>query len=188
MSNPGDPGSERHGLWVFGYGSLLWRPAFRHAERRPGLVRGWKRRFWQGSTDHRGVPGAPGRVATLVEAEHAECWGIAYRVEAVDRCAVLSALDDRESGGFRRRELEIQLSDAGGRVRGLAWVAGPDNPNYLGPAPIDAIADQVRRARGPSGANADYALDLADALRALGAQDRHVFELAARLRGAEATD
>jgi len=70
----------RDPLWIFGYGSLVWRPSFPHRERRPAILSGFARRFWQGSTDHRGVPGAPGRVVTLVAEAGAECWGMVYAV------------------------------------------------------------------------------------------------------------
>jgi len=169
-------------LWIFGYGSLVWRPAFPHVERRPGYVEGWSRRFWQGSTDHRGLPEAPGRVVTLVTEPRARCWGVAYRVDPRDRDAVLETLDRRERGGFERHEVPLGFRDpAHAPVRALVYVAGAGNPNYLGPAPLAEIAAQVRRSAGPSGSNREYVLRLAAALRALRAHDAHVFEVADRV-------
>jgi cation transport regulator ChaC len=166
--------------WIFGYGSLIWRPSFAFAEQRPALLRGWARRFWQGSTDHRGVPGAPGRVVTLVEAPGVACRGMAYRVHASEAEAVLAQLDHRERGGYSRRGIDLEL-DGLGHGPGFAYVAALENPNYLGPAPLGEIAAQIAGAHGPSGANREYVLRLADALRALGADDPHVFELEAEL-------
>jgi cation transport regulator ChaC len=169
-------------LWIFGYGSLIWRPDFAFAEACPGYITGWSRRFWQGSVDHRGVPEAPGRVVTLASEPEGLCWGLAYRVEG-DRCdEVLERLDHRESGGFDRIDVEVTLRDRGrDPIAATTYVAPPSNPNYLGPAPMTAIAEQVRRSHGPSGANSEYALRLAESLRELGVDDAHVFELAARL-------
>jgi len=178
-------------LWIFGYGSLVWRPAFSFAERRPGYVQGFARRFWQGSTDHRGVPGRPGRVATIVPARDGCCWGTAYRVEPAVTDAVLAALDHRERGGFARHVVEVRLAGPPGRdavvsVRALVYVATPDNPEYLGPAPLDTIAWQVCASVGPSGTNREYVLELARALRDMGAADEHVYALEALVaRGEE---
>ena len=99
-------------LWIFGYGSLVWRPAFPFLEQRPALVHGFSRRFWQGSTDHRGVPGAPGRVVTLLSRPGSSCWGMAYRIEAGDAAAVFAQLDGREIGGYDRCDVDLHFATA----------------------------------------------------------------------------
>jgi cation transport regulator ChaC len=165
-------------MWVFGYGSLIWRPSFPYLDRRPALLRGYARRFWQGSTDHRGVPGAPGRVVTLIADPDAACVGAAYRVAEDELPAVLAALDIREKNGYERLWLPLLLDPpAGPTIEGLVYLAGPTNSEFLGPAAPAEIARQIARSRGPSGPNAEYLLRLAVALRGLGVRDDHVTEL-----------
>lgn len=163
-------------MWIFGYGSLIFRPSFPFEERRPAWLRGWARRFWQASTDHRGVPGAPGRVVTLVRDAEARCWGLAYRIAAEQVDAVLSHLDDREQGGYERHDIEIETADGG--LQALMYLAGPQNPCYTGESSLEEIARIVQTASGPSGTNRSYVEQLAAALTAAGEHDAHVHGLA----------
>lgn len=114
----------------------------------------------------------------------ARCAGVAYRIGATEADSVLRRLDLREQGGYARRT--VQVHDARGPWidRAVTYVATPGNPSYLGPAPLDVVARQVRSAAGPSGSNVEYVLELARALEALGARDDHVDALVARLGGA----
>ena len=176
-------------LWIFGYGSLLWRPGFAFEERRAAIVRGYERRLDQGSPDHRGTPGRLGRVATLRPAPGAACGGAVYRLAERDAPAVLEALDLREQGGYDRLELEAELvgGESGGEfparaVTAITWVAAPGNAYHLGPAPIEEMIAQIRAAVGPSGTNLEYALRLEGTLRTLGFEDPHVAAVAAALR------
>src|SRR5690606_30749717 len=133
-------------LWLFGYGSLIWRPAFAYVERRPAVVAGWERRFWQGSTDHRGVPHAPGRDVAPLPAPAGRCVGVVYRVDAAEADAVLAALDHREQGGYTRVDLRAELLQPDGeRVPAVTYVATHGNRNWLGEAPLGEIARQICR-------------------------------------------
>ncbi len=186
-------------LWIFGYGSLVWRPAFPYRERRFGYIRGYLRRFWQESTDHRGTPEAPGRVATLLPRADAICWGTAYQVQPERADEVLARLDHREQQGYERVTVDVVLAPPasgsaasatapapgggdgdgdGDGVEALMYVATADNPHYVGPETLADIAAVVRACHGPSGSNREYVLRLSEALADMGADDPHVFELA----------
>lgn len=166
-------------MWIFGYGSLIWRPGFDFVERREGYVEGWKRRFWQGSTDHRGVPGDPGRVVTMLREAQARTWGAAYRVEQLEWERIVAQLDHREKGGYEQhavhvhtpRHPEARIQDV------LVYVATPENPAFLGPASVEKMAAQIVESRGPSGPNLEYFLKLARAMREMEVEDTHILEL-----------
>jgi cation transport protein ChaC len=163
--------SDARPIWVFGYGSLIFKQDFPFLDSRRSRITGWARRFWQGSHDHRGVPDDPGRVVTLVEAPTEQCEGLAFLIES----EVLEHLDYREKNGYERIAVPIEFDDEA--VEGLVYRASPDNAAFLGPAPIEDIAAHIRRSEGPSGTNRDYVFRLAEALRSLGVSDPHVFEI-----------
>ena len=163
-------------MWVFGYGSLIWRPDIEFHERRVARVQGWKRRFWQGSHDHRGVPHAPGRVVTLLPDPDASCEGMAYRIDAAAAESTFAGLDHREKNGYERHDVRLEFRD-GSACDGVVYIAPAGNFAYLGPAPDVEMVTQIRRSSGPSGTNIDYLLDLATALRELEIDDPHVFRL-----------
>ena len=170
----------RAAVWLFGYGSLIWKADFAFIERRPARIRDCSRRFWQGSHDHRGTRQAPGRVVTLIAEPGAICAGMAYLVTP----QVFGHLDHREKNGYLRRRVAIEF-DAGDSVDGLVYIATAANAAFLGPAPDVEIARHVAGAEGPSGRNRDYLLRLADALRELGADDAHVFAIERQLKALE---
>ncbi|EAR09866.1 gamma-glutamylcyclotransferase [Reinekea blandensis] len=166
-------------VWLFGYGSLIFKVDFPVLERRVASIDGWARRFWQGSHDHRGTPEHPGRVVTLIQAPGERCLGVAYRVSP----ETFSHLDHREKNGYLRffepltfQDPEHEPADA------LVYVASEDNPAFLGEAPLAEMVEQIARSHGPSGHNADYLLNLDSALRELGAEDAHVATLSDAVR------
>jgi cation transport protein ChaC len=164
----------QHSVWLFGYGSLIYKADFPYLQRRPASVANWTRRFWQGSHDHRGTPEAPGRVVTIIEQAGAICHGMAYLVTP----EVFAHLDHREKNGYLRLAMPMTFEDSDSHsVLGLVYIATPDNTAFLGEASEQEIARHIARSAGPSGPNSDYLNHLANALRELGRHDQHVFEI-----------
>ncbi|MGZ9709532.1 gamma-glutamylcyclotransferase [Glaciimonas sp. GNP009] len=159
-------------VWLFGYGSLIFKVDFPFVERRPAYIKHWSRRFWQGSYDHRGTLDAPGRVVTLIPQTDAVCEGMAYLITP----DILEQLDFREKNGYLRLYTEMVFED-GTSAQGLVYIATEENSAFLGPATELEIARQIAASAGPSGDNKDYLVGLAEALRALGKEDVHVFEI-----------
>ena len=169
-------------LFVFAYGSLIFRPSRLFGERRAALVRGYRRAFRQASPDHRGTPEYPGRVVTLLREEGAQCGGAVYTVPDERIEEALIELDDRESGGYDRDQVLAEVLGEAAPIAAVTWIALPTNKNHLLPSPVGSVADVVLRARGKSGTNVDYVLRLAAALREMGFSDPEVFELEAAVR------
>ena len=164
-------------IWIFGYGSLIFKADFPFIKRKPALIRDWERRFWQGSHDHRGTELFPGRVVTLIEALGSVCKGMGYLIDPV----TLDHLDYREKNGYIRCDSRL-LFDDGSSQSGLVYIATEKNEAFLGVASEWKIAAQIARSSGPSGQNADYLFALANSLRELSAEDKHVFQIESYLK------
>ncbi|ORE04165.1 ChaC-like protein [Rhizopus microsporus var. microsporus] len=136
---------KEHGIWVFGYGSLIWKPPIHYESKKVGYIKGYVRRFWQ-------------------EGHDKVTWGVAFKIPSDDVEATRAYLDHRE--------------------KALVYIATTDNEAYVGPAPLEEMAKQIYETYGPSGWNAEYLLNLAEALREIspGVRDDHVFELEALVK------
>ncbi|XP_052831937.1 putative glutathione-specific gamma-glutamylcyclotransferase 2 isoform X1 [Octopus bimaculoides] len=175
-------------MWVFGYGSLIWKVDFPYKSKLVGYIKGYVRRFWQGSEDHRGVPEKPGRVVTLVQSDNPEAivWGVAYEIASEDAESVRNHLDYREKGGYKSVTVQFHPISTENKspFELTLYIGTEDNPFFLGPASMDEMAKQIAEAEGRSGRNRDYLFNLADAMRTLvpGADDVHLFQLEAKVR------
>jgi glutathione-specific gamma-glutamylcyclotransferase len=173
-------------LWVFAYGSLMWRPGFAFVERVPARLNGLHRALCVYSFVHRGTPEKPGLVLGLDLG--GACRGIAYRVAAALRDDTIAYLRAREQVTMVYRESfrPVVLDGPGQRrVRALAYVVDRSHAQYAGRLDHERALHLVRQGHGQSGPNRDYVLATVREIESQGFRDSGLHRLAERLRAGQ---
>lgn len=155
-------------LWVFGYGSLMWRPGFDFEEQHRATLAGYGRAFCVRTVHHRGAPGRPGLVMGLKPG--VRCVGMAYRVGAANAQTVRDYLRERELNHYpvyRETTVDLVLDDSR-PVQAITYLPRTDHPDYLPDLTLDEQLAIIRPAKGISGTNPDYVHSAVDSIRALG--------------------
>jgi cation transport protein ChaC len=167
-------------FWVFGYGSLMWRPGFAHVETRRARLQGYRRSLCVLSHVHRGTPRRPGLVLGLDRG--GSCVGLAYRVPIDLEREVMTYLRERElvTSVYLERRLPVSL-DGGETAQAICYTVDRTHPQYAGALDEVEAAAIVIGAVGQSGRNEDYVLAAVRHFEALGIRDRWMEGVAARL-------
>jgi cation transport protein ChaC len=171
--------------WVFGYGSLMWRPGFAFVERKAAVIHGRRRAFCIYSVHHRGTPARPGLVLGLAPGGSAR--GAAYRVAEADWPATYAYLREREQPTETYFEAWASVRLPGGEaVSALVFLSDLAHPQWAGDLDLEAQAQLIAGASGLSGRNVDYLRDLVLHLHEQGVADRSMERLLARVEALEA--
>lgn len=170
-------------LWVFGYGSLMWRPGFPFDAHSPAHLSGHHRALCIYSILHRGTPDRPGLVLGLDDG--GECHGVAFRVKAGAENDTVAYLREREQVTDVYVETYQTVALANGSkqsVTAMTFTADPGHPQYAGSLCLDDQLRIVRACEGQAGTNVDYVLNTVRHLQTLGTHDPLLFALAEQLR------
>jgi cation transport protein ChaC len=173
--------------WIFGYGSLMWRPGFDFIEKRPAKLIGAHRALCVYSHVHRGSPEKPGLVLGLDRG--GACRGLAFKIARKNRESIVRYLSEREQVTSVYREAVrpvVLLSGNEERTRALCYLVDRSHSQYAGNLPRERQLELVLRANGHSGANPDYVFATVKELETLGIRDATLEWLAARLKSGTA--
>ena len=170
--------TENDAHWVFGYGSLMWRPGFPYLEREAATLHGRRRAFCIYSVHHRGTPERRGLVLGL--AAGGATRGMAYRVAGEHWDETYAYLREREqpTETYVEARAGVRLAD-GRRVSALTFLSDRAHPQWAGALSLDHQADLIAGASGLSGRNVDYLADLVEHLRDARIRDRAMEKLLA---------
>lgn len=166
--------SEYGDLWVFGYGSLMWRPGFAYVERVPARLNGYHRDFCVWSHRYRGTPEKPGLVLGLDRG--GSCRGIVYRVAAADREPVLAYLQEREmvTGVYTPRFVSVTALGSDRRAAAQAYIVDRSHAQYAAGLSVEERAALIIQGNGTAGPCRDYLANTVGHLRELGMPDRRL--------------
>lgn len=161
-------------FWVFGYGSLIWRPGFEYVSSQSAYLCGYHRSLCVYSHTYRGTPSNPGLVFGLVPGGC--CEGRAFEIENELWPDVRTYLDKRETDVYHAVQNGVRLAD-GNVVNALIFVADENHKQYAGRLGMEAQLDLVRAASGNTGSNRDYVVNTVEHLRGLGIEDPYLGRL-----------
>ncbi|MBL4808168.1 MAG: gamma-glutamylcyclotransferase [Rhodobacteraceae bacterium] len=169
---------QENGFWVFGYGSLLWKPGFAFAEKKQARLNGFRRAFCMYSIHYRGTVANPGLVLALDPHDTACCDGVAYRVPAETAAKTLNYLRERElvSSAYYEDTHPVTL-ECGTNVDALCYIVDRDHEQYTGVLSLETQADMIARSAGSTGPNWEYLFKTAEHLAALGIADAEMESL-----------
>lgn len=175
-----------HEHWVFGYGSLMWRPGFEFAERAAATLHGRRRAFCIYSVHHRGTYERPGLVLGL--APGGAVRGAAFRVAPALWPQVYAYLLEREqpTETYIEARRAVRLAD-GRRVDALVFLSDTRHAQWAGNLSLERQAELIAGARGLSGPNIDYLRDLVMHLHEEGVRDagmEHLLRMVEQREGA----
>jgi glutathione-specific gamma-glutamylcyclotransferase len=157
-------------LWVFAFGSILWKRRFEVVEERPAGIRGWHRKFCLGpDTRYRGNPAAPGVMLSLDRG--GQCRGRVLRMAPEGRDAALEHLLRHEPP---LPPAWVRAATPQGEVRAIAFVTRQDFFGYCGKLCDSEVADRLARAVGMWGSMAEYLCNTQRHLEAMGIRDRYL--------------
>ena len=169
------------GVWLFGYGSLIWNPAFHFTDRLTGTVYGYHRRFCLWTHLGRGCPERPGLVLGLERG--GSCRGVVFHIapDAVEEELAIVWRREMLSGAYVPRWVDVHT--ALGHVRAITFVINHAHERYARLLPDDRVAEVIATAEGFLGPCADYLINTVDHLAALGIHDRPLERLRAQVLG-----
>jgi glutathione-specific gamma-glutamylcyclotransferase len=177
-----DKESSQTDLWVFGYGSLMWRPGFEFTEQVQARLIGEHRALCVYSFDHRGTPEKPGLVLGLDRG--GACRGVAFRVAPKLRGKTVEYLRGREQTTNVYREVWRSVwlgNEARQRVSALTYVVDRGHVQYAGRLSLIEQFRLVKQGHGRSGNNRDYVLATVKSIEAQGFRDEQLHRLALML-------
>ena len=169
-------------LWLFAYGSLIWRPCFTVQSRLKGVLHGYERRFCVYTVEARGTPELPGLGLGLEPAPRL-CQGVLLSIPQRDRDQALTALWVREmlTAVYQPRWLTVETETE--PLKALAFVVDPGHRQYAGHLTEETQAGLIRSARGKLGTCREYLASTVDALADAGIDDPYLAGLLARVDG-----
>jgi len=166
---------EEQPLWVFAFGSLIWKPRFEHEASQRARIRGWHRSFCLGPDErYRGNPENPGLMLSLDRG--GQCQGMAYRLPADGLEAQLMSLLESEPP---IPPIWVTAQTADGPVRCIAHACKRDAFGYAGGQPDDEVAEILSRAVGMLGSMPDYLRSTILSLEDVGIHDRYLWRMQA---------